>query len=103
MCATNIAETSLTVPGVVFVVDPGVVKQKEYDPQTVGQCRLTPGSPRIDRAWFQGLKLNYDRPLSDIALTYLRPYNMGMDSLKVTSISAVQARQRTGRAAGTNG
>ena len=48
--ATNIAETSLTVPGVVFVVDPGVVKQKEYDPQT------------------------------------------GMDSLKVTPISAVQAR-----------
>lgn len=57
--ATNIAETSLTVPGVVFVVDPGVVKQKEYDPQT------------------------------------------GMDSLKVTTISAVQARQRTGRAGRT--
>jgi len=32
--ATNIAETSLTVPGVVYVVDPGLVKQKEYDPRT---------------------------------------------------------------------
>ncbi len=32
--ATNLAETSLTVPGVVYVVDPGLVKQKEYDPRT---------------------------------------------------------------------
>lgn len=30
--ATNIAETSVTVPGVRFVVDPGYVKQKTYDP-----------------------------------------------------------------------
>ncbi len=32
--ATNIAETSVTVPGVVYVVDAGVVKQKEYNPVT---------------------------------------------------------------------
>ena len=32
--ATNLAETSLTVPGVVYVIDPGLVKQKEYDPAT---------------------------------------------------------------------
>jgi ATP-dependent RNA helicase DHX8/PRP22 len=31
--ATNIAETSLTVPGVKYVVDPGYVKQKGYDPE----------------------------------------------------------------------
>jgi ATP-dependent RNA helicase DHX8/PRP22 len=30
--ATNIAETSITVPGVKYVVDAGYVKQKAYDP-----------------------------------------------------------------------
>lgn len=32
--ATNVAETSITVDGVVYVVDPGMVKQKSYSPQT---------------------------------------------------------------------
>lgn len=32
--ATNVAETSVTVDGVVYVVDSGVVKQKHYQPQT---------------------------------------------------------------------
>lgn len=31
--ATNIAETSLTIPGVRFVVDPGVVKARGYNPR----------------------------------------------------------------------
>lgn len=32
--STNVAETSVTVDGVVYVIDSGVVKQKSYNPAT---------------------------------------------------------------------
>ena len=43
----------------------------------VRRCRLTPGCPRVDRAWFQRLKLDYDRPLSTFAFNLnLRRYTV---------------------------
>ncbi|KAL7414068.1 P-loop containing nucleoside triphosphate hydrolase protein [Mrakia frigida] len=31
--ATNIAETSITIPGIYYVIDPGFTKQNHYDPK----------------------------------------------------------------------
>jgi len=31
--ATNVAETSLTIPGIYYVIDPGFSKQNSYDPR----------------------------------------------------------------------
>lgn len=46
--ATNIAETSLTIDGIYYVVDPGFVKQKVYNSKTgIDQLVVTP----ISQVW----------------------------------------------------
>ncbi|CAN6810563.1 unnamed protein product [Brassica oleracea] len=48
--ATNIAETSLTIPGVKFVIDSGMVKESKYEPRTgmsiLRVCRVSQSSAR---------------------------------------------------------
>ena len=43
--ATNICETSLTVDGIVYVIDPGYAKQKKFDPTSgIDSLTITPVS-----------------------------------------------------------
>ncbi|KAL0898835.1 hypothetical protein Bca101_082796 [Brassica carinata] len=48
--ATNIAETSLTIPGVKYVIDSGMVKESKYEPRTsmsiLKVCRVIQSSAR---------------------------------------------------------
>lgn len=52
--ATNIAETSLTIEGIIYVLDPGFCKQKSYNPRTgMESLTVTPCS-KVSRVSMRG-------------------------------------------------
>ena len=57
MVSTNIAETSLTIDGVVFVIDPGFSKQKVYNPRIRVESLLV--SP-VSKASAQQVRPGFD-------------------------------------------
>ena len=56
MLGTNIAETSLTIDGIIYVIDPGFSKQKSYNPRSgmesliVTPCSQASANQRAGRA-----------------------------------------------------
>jgi len=47
--ATNVAETSLTVPGVKYVIDPGLARISRYSPRTRCSAPIRKNLPRQRR------------------------------------------------------
>lgn len=85
--ATNIAETSLTIDGIYYVVDPGFVKQKVYNSKTgIDQLVVTPIS-----------QVRYSRGINHIADMFC----CGMLRWHVFFRHQAQAKQRAGRAGRT--
>lgn len=59
--ATNIAETSVTIPGIKYVIDPGLVKARSYDPGKGMESLIivpTSKSQAMQRRYGAGLNLN---------------------------------------------
>ena len=71
--ATNIAETSITIPGVAYVVDTGYKKEKEYIFRTSGGASTASG------------------PVNNVLI-------LAIEHLAKKSVSQAAAWQRTGRA-----
>lgn len=76
--ATNIAETSITIDGVVFVIDPGFVKQNSYNPRT-------------------GMSSLVVVPVSQLFSLFQDEY-ADHGSVTVSKCSRASANQRAGRA-----
>ncbi|KAI0632164.1 P-loop containing nucleoside triphosphate hydrolase protein [Trametes polyzona] len=90
--ATNIAETSITIDGVVFVIDPGFVKQNSYNPRT-GMSSLVV-VPRAGRAGRVGpgkafrlyTKWAYANELEENTVPEIQRTNLGMVVLLLKSL-----------------
>ncbi|KIM89015.1 hypothetical protein PILCRDRAFT_84835 [Piloderma croceum F 1598] len=98
--ATNIAETSITIDGVVFVIDPGFVKQNSYNPHTgmsslvVVPCSRASANQRAGRAGRVGAgkafrlytKWAFSNELEENTVPEIQRTNMGMTVLMLKSL-----------------
>ncbi|THH11649.1 hypothetical protein EW145_g518 [Phellinidium pouzarii] len=98
--ATNIAETSITIDGVVFVIDPGFVKQNSYNPRTgmaslvVVPCSRASANQRAGRAGRVGpgksfrlyTKWAFNNELEENTVPEIQRTNLGMIVLLLKSL-----------------
>jgi hypothetical protein len=84
--STNIAETSLTVDGIYYVIDTGYVKMKVYNPK-MGMDALQVGQPCNLLYCYIAVTACHDGIyyVIDTGYVNMKVYNpkMGMDSLQV--------------------
>ncbi|KAJ3186910.1 hypothetical protein HDU85_006946 [Gaertneriomyces sp. JEL0708] len=98
--ATNIAETSITIDGVVYVIDPGFEKQNNYNPRTgmeslvVVPCSRASANQRKGRAGRVGpgkcfrlyTKWAYENELEENTTPEIQRTNMGNTVLLLKSL-----------------